>query len=165
MISFPTHGTQRVFIVDDEPSLRDLFSVALEDASREVTTCGNGVTALKVLKKNKFDAILLDLSLPDIDGIHILGEMRKGGDKTDVILCSANVDEGSFHAAVELNVTGFISKPVTLAALRQIMGDVLAGNFDTERSINEFAAQFGYGRGKCGTSSSGCKASSGKNGS
>lgn len=144
MISYPTHDTQRVFIVDDEPSLRDLFSVALEDNNREVSACGDGFTALRILERNTFDVILLDLSLPDISGIHILREMRKRGDNTRVILCSANVDKKSFQSAMELGVAGFISKPVTLFTLRKIVSDVLSGNFDQDRSATEFAQQFGF---------------------
>ncbi len=147
MISFPTHVTQRVFIVDDEPSLRDLFSVALEEPAREVVTCENGFAALRMLAENTFDLILLDLSLPDISGIHILREMRKRGDETRVILCSANVDQKSFQTAVELGAVGFLSKPVTLSTLRETVSQVLSGSFDENRSAAEFAQQHGFSLG------------------
>jgi len=147
MISFPSHGTQRVFIVDDEPSLRDLFSAALEDDTREVVTCENGLTALRILGETRFDAIILDLSLPDTNGIHILREMRRRGDNTKVILCSAHVDERSFRAALELGVAAFLGKPVTLLALRQIVSEVLAGILDEVHSAAEFARQYGFSTG------------------
>lgn len=149
MISVPPHGAQRVFIVDDEPSLRDLFSVALEDETREVVTCGNGFTALRILVENSFDVILLDLSLPDTNGVHILREMRRRGDNTKVILCSAHVDERSFLSARELGVAAFISKPVTLLALRRIVSDVLAGSLDRAASAAEFAKLCGFSNESC----------------
>lgn len=144
MTSRDTHDAQRVFIVDDEPSLRDLFSVALEEETREVVTCGNGFSALRVLAENSFDVILLDLSLPDTNGVYILREMRRRGDNTKVILCSAHVDERSFWSAMDLGVAAFISKPVTLMVLRQIVSDVLAGRMDEAASADKFAKRFGF---------------------
>lgn len=132
--------TKRVFIVDDEPSLRDLFSVALMDDSREILTCADGFSALRVLGESSFDVILLDLSLPDTNGIYILREMRRRGDFTKVILCSANVNEKAFVAALELGVTAFISKPVTLQALRETTQNVLEGETELNAgSPAEFA--------------------------
>ncbi len=140
----PTHDPLRVFIVDDEPSLRDLFTVALMDDSREIVSCDNGFTALRMLQESIFDVILLDLSLPDTNGIHILREMRLRGDMTQVILCSAHVNEESFRAALELGVTAFISKPVTLLRLRRIVSDVLSGKVEKYGSAAEFADEFGF---------------------
>lgn len=144
MTSSPPHKPQRVFVVDDEPSLRNLFSVALDDPSREVQTCEDGVTALKTLRDETFHLILLDLSLPDTDGIHILREMRERGDETPVILCSANVDERSFHDALKFGVTAFIDKPVTLLELRKIVSDVLAGEMGNVGSPEKFAQKLGF---------------------
>jgi len=140
----PTHDPLRVFIVDDEPSLRDLFTVALMDDSREIVSCDNGFTALRMLQESIFDVILLDLSLPDTNGIHILREMRRRGDMTQVILCSAHMDEKSFQGALELGVTAFVSKPVTLLRLRRIVSDVLSGKVERCGSAAEFADELGF---------------------
>lgn len=138
---------KRVFIVDDEPSLRNLFSVALEEPAREVFTCEDGSTALKTLENEVFHVILLDLSLPDTDGIQILREMRERGDETPVILCSANVDENSFNKALKFGVTAFINKPVTLLELREIVSYVLTGKMCNTGSPEEFARRCGFSMG------------------
>ncbi|MEP2776734.1 MAG: response regulator [Luteolibacter sp.] len=137
-------GTRRVLIIDDEPSLRDLFAVALTNEQTEVVACTDGFTALRALENGGFDAVLLDLSLPDINGIHILREMRRRGDRTAVILCSAHVDERSFMEALELDAAAFISKPVTLHSLRRIVSDVIAGTLGELGSASAFAEQFGF---------------------
>ena len=148
MNSQPTHDPLRVFIVDDEPSLRDLFSVALLDDSREIFSSADGFTALRMLREMTFDVVILDLSLPDTSGIDILREMRNRGDTTKVILCSAHVDEDSFHAALELDVAAFVSKPVTLLKLRRIVCDVLTNEVGKFGSAEEFACEFGFDLGK-----------------
>ncbi len=136
--------TKRVLIVDDEPSLRDLFAVALMEDTREILTCSDGFTALRALRESGFDLVLLDLSLPDTNGIHILREMRRRGDSTAVILCSAHVNEGAFLAAMELGVSKFVAKPVTLEAIRKIVNSVIGDLPDGSGSALDFAEKFNF---------------------
>lgn len=125
MTSAPPHEFKRVLVVDDEPTLLDLFPLALASATREIETAEDGPAALKKLRAGEFDLVLLDLRMPVLSGIDVLREMRKRGDLTRVILCSAFIPERSLIQALSLGVTIFISKPVTLNTLRDVVDDAL----------------------------------------
>ena len=65
-----------VLIVEDESAIRNLLSTALETNGYNYETATNGTMALSLLTKHQFDIILLDLGLPDLDGIDIIKKLR-----------------------------------------------------------------------------------------
>jgi len=69
----------RVLVVDDEPTLTDLLQMALRYEGWEVRTAGEGRQALTIARDFRPDAIVLDIMLPDIDGLQVLQRVRADG--------------------------------------------------------------------------------------
>ena len=71
----------KILIVEDEAALLDLYEEVLRDAGFEVSKSSNGRDALSMLSKDKFDLILLDLMMPEVDGIEVLKTVRSDADR------------------------------------------------------------------------------------
>lgn len=100
----------RVLVVDDEPDLRALYSINLEDAGHEVLTASNGAEGLGVVQRDHPDVVLLDLTMPVMDGYEFLQRLRKMPDRqeTPAIVVSA-VATGGYSR--KLGASCFMSKP------------------------------------------------------
>jgi DNA-binding NtrC family response regulator len=105
-------SSARVLIVDDDPASRRLLEVRLRPLECEVMTAGNGEQALTAIRTDQPDLVLLDLQMPRMSGIEVLGAMRKEGIDVPTIVITAH---GSIEAAVEAMKEGaydFITKPI-----------------------------------------------------
>lgn len=125
----PQRGTKRVLVVDDEPTLCFAFSFALKNATTLVDTAPSGATALRMLADEKYDAVFLDLRMPDINGIDVLRELRKTGNKIPVVMCSAFFTVEAVIAAVSQQVADFVLKPVRPADLRSALAHLFEPPF------------------------------------
>lgn len=107
-----------ILVVDDEPDIRQLLQEILEDESYEVAVAENGAAARQLYRERKPDLILLDIWMPDIDGITLLKEWKDDEQiGTPVIMMSGH---GTVETAVEATRLGaydFIEKPISLAKL------------------------------------------------
>lgn len=108
-----------ILVVDDEPDIRALVKEILEDEGYEVDTADNGQSAREHCQHRKPDLVLLDIWMPDIDGISLLKEWKEKlqGINFPVIMMSGH---GSVETAVEATRLGaydFLEKPLTLAKL------------------------------------------------
>ncbi len=77
---------QYVLVVDDEPHMRRVLEIMLNQAGYKVFVAGNGREALKVIRESPVDLVITDLRMPEMDGIELLGCMRKDGLPTPVIV-------------------------------------------------------------------------------
>lgn len=104
---------KKVLIVDDEQDLRDAVHEALETAGFEVLEAKNGAVGLTVALEEKPDLILLDLMMPEINGIGMLSRLRKDpwGKHAIVVLLTALEDAGSVAQAVEAGGNDYLIKP------------------------------------------------------
>ena len=107
-----------ILVVDDEPDIRELVRDILEDEGYTVATAENGEAARAALRERRPDLILLDIWMPDIDGISLLKEWHEGdGLPCPVIIMSGH---GTVETAVEATRLGaydFLEKPLSLAKL------------------------------------------------
>ena len=108
----------RILVVDDEPDIRELVSDILDDEGYQVTTAENGEAAREAYRSTEADLILLDIWMPDIDGISLLAEWGELGPlKCPVVILSGH---GTVETAVEATRLGafdFIEKPLSMAKL------------------------------------------------
>ena len=79
----------RVLSVDDEPSLTELLSMAMRYEGWEVSTAGSGSTAVTVAREVRPDAIVLDMMLPDFDGLEVMRKVRADQPDVPVIFLTA----------------------------------------------------------------------------
>ena len=86
----------KILVVEDEKDLLDIYTEILGEGGHDVSTAENGKGALDLMKDNKFDLILLDLMMPEVDGIEVLktarGDSEKYGDPRIVILTNLSSD-------------------------------------------------------------------------
>ena len=79
----------RLLFVEDEPDLREVLKKQLQGSGYSVDACGDGLEALDYLQLTAYDAVILDIMLPGVDGLSVLKKMRTAGDKTPVLLLTA----------------------------------------------------------------------------
>lgn len=106
---------RRVLVVDDEPDFLDIMRTRLEADDYEVTTADNGEEALRCIKNNKPDVVLLDVLMPGIDGLEVLKRIRKIDDSLPVYMVTAFSTDKRFKEANKLGASGFIVKTDDLA--------------------------------------------------
>ncbi len=117
----------KILFVDDEKFCLVSGKVILESAGFEVVTASCGTEALEVLRKEKFDLVLLDLMMPDIYGGEILLEIKSDKKIADVpiILQSGASDQSEIHKIISLGAAGYIIKPYNKDELVSKIKDVL----------------------------------------
>ncbi|MCT3075951.1 response regulator transcription factor [Leuconostoc citreum] len=101
----------KILVVDDEIAISTLLKYNLEENGYEVTVASDGQTAYDLAKQESFDAILLDLMLPVIDGMTLLKNLRQDKVSTPVILVTAKGDEFDRVFGLELGADDYITKP------------------------------------------------------
>ena len=125
----PAAGAQRprILVADDEASIRDLLSKALSMAEYEVETAVDGRAALDRLRVQNYDLLIVDLRMPGLDGLSVIRDARRFNTAMKVIIITGYPNEASAIEAVNLGVTGYLTKPFrvpqVLAAVARALGD------------------------------------------
>lgn len=99
-----------ILLIEDDPNITDFMEVVFEREQYRLTVAANGMEALTALQAETFDVILLDLGLPDIDGIDLLKILRKRMD-LPIVVISARKDENEKVAALDLGADDYVTKP------------------------------------------------------
>jgi len=106
-----------ILIIDDEESIRNSLSGVLKDEGWGVVSEGNGEAGLKAFKEKTPNAVLLDVWLPDRDGVDILGELVKINKNVPVIMISGHSDIDTAIKTIKMGAYDFIEKPLSLDRL------------------------------------------------
>ncbi|HOA87092.1 MAG: response regulator transcription factor [Microbacteriaceae bacterium] len=110
-----TDGTPvRVLVVDDEPMLTDLLSMALRMEGWEVRAAGSGAAALAAARDFAPDAMVLDVMMPDLDGLQVLRRLRASGDDVPVLFLTAKDAVGDRIAGLTAGGDDYVTKPFSL---------------------------------------------------
>jgi DNA-binding NtrC family response regulator len=108
----PVRSTrQRVLVVDDEASIRDLLAKTLALAEYDVDLAPDGRTALERLRIIPYDLLITDLKMPGVDGLAVIREARRLKADIPVIIITGFSTESSAIEAVNLGVSGYLTKP------------------------------------------------------
>lgn len=107
----------RLLIVEDNHELADWLARALSQASYAVDTAHDGEEAEHLVAIADYAAIILDLSLPKIDGMTLLRNIRRSGNRTPVIILTANASLGGRVAGLDTGADDYLAKPFELAEL------------------------------------------------
>jgi len=99
-------------IVDDNYFNRDLCALALEHVGYNVSQATNGIEAINILQKQKFDLLILDLAMPELDGMGVMREIREKNitHKMSIIVMTANPHMATNE--IDMNVDFVIYKPI-----------------------------------------------------
>ena len=101
----------RVLVVDDESAIRDLLSKTLALAEYDVDLAPDGRTALERLRIIPYDLLITDLKMPGVDGLTVIREARRLKADIPVIIITGFSTEASAIEAVNLGVSGYLTKP------------------------------------------------------
>jgi CheY-like chemotaxis protein len=115
----------RILIIEDSAHIRLLIREILEADAFTVTEAEGGRQGLELAAKEKPDCIILDLIMPDVDGLNILKSLRERGSTIPVIVVTAHMQESVRRQCLELGASGFVHKPLTRAELRHAVNKVL----------------------------------------
>jgi two-component system KDP operon response regulator KdpE len=99
----------KVLVVDDEPAIRRFLRTSLTAQGYQVTEAENGTTALDSLRRNTIDILVLDLGLPDIDGLDIIERLRGQGFAVPIVVLSSRVDEIGKVKALDLGADDYVT--------------------------------------------------------
>jgi DNA-binding response OmpR family regulator len=103
-------NSARILVVEDEPSIREVISLYLRRAGYQVTVVEDGQSALKSLSDQLPDLVVLDLMLPQVDGLEITRWLRERGD-TPIIMLTARREEQDRIAGLEMGADDYVVKP------------------------------------------------------
>lgn len=119
----PANQTFRILLVEDEPVIRELVKNMLSDGDVVVETATNGVEGLKAARTQEFDLILLDVVLPQMDGITVC-RLLKADPKTSGVplhMLTAKARKSDVDAATKAGANGYIYKPFRGAELMELV--------------------------------------------
>lgn len=134
---------KRVLVVDDDEGIRDATVELLTD-SFEVVTAANGAEALLLFEQMTFDAIVLDLMMPVLDGRAFKKALDERGIRIPVVVVSAGTDLGK--SAREMGVDEWLSKPFDINDLEAALTKVLAGPSGSSGGSGTASSGSGSGR-------------------
>jgi len=100
----------KILVVDDEPSILKLVTAYLESEGYDFLTAEDGISALKAVKSYRPDIIILDVMLPGMDGIEVLGQLRRESDAY-VIMLTARSEETDKIIGLSVGADDYLTKP------------------------------------------------------
>ena len=120
-------GRPRILVVDDEASIRDLLAKTLALAEYDVDLAPDGRAAIDRLRISPYDLLITDLKMPGVDGLTVIREGRRLRPDIPVIIITGYSSEASAIEAVNLGVSGYLTKPFrvprVLAAAAKALGE------------------------------------------
>jgi two-component system response regulator MprA len=113
----------RVLVVDDEPAVQTALSRALTLERYEVAQARDGREALERLSATPYEVVILDVSMPHVDGLEVCRRLREGGDRTPVLMLTAREGVDDRVAGLDAGADDYLVKPF---ALRELLARVRA---------------------------------------
>ena len=107
-------GNARILVIDDEHSVRWAFEKALQKAGYEVSLAENGIKGLKLFESFSPDITLVDIRMPEMDGLQVLKRIRELDSDAQVIVMTAYTDMETTITAMKLGAYDFLSKPFNI---------------------------------------------------
>ena len=112
----------RILVVEDEKALCDAIARSLRHLAYSVDCCHDGQTAIDLLAIETFDLVVLDLNLPEADGMTVLETLRETDHDTKVLILSARCDIADKVCGLDAGANDYLTKPFHLEAPRARMG-------------------------------------------
>jgi len=109
----------KVLLVDDEIDFLDIMAERMSARGMDVSTAGSAEDALKMVIAESYDAVIMDLMMPEMDGFKALKLFKQSRPELSIILLTANVPEEKCREAIKLGALDVIEKPADLNLLTQ----------------------------------------------
>jgi DNA-binding NtrC family response regulator len=115
------HNPLKILFADDESSLQELIAAELPRMGHQVTVCPDGLTAVAALEKNSYDCIIVDLDMPGLNGIEVIGRAREMSPDVDSIVLTGKGSTDTAIAALRYGAFDYILKPCKLIELQSLL--------------------------------------------
>jgi two-component system KDP operon response regulator KdpE len=106
-----------VLVIDDEPPIRRLLRTSLTANGFHILEAASGAEGLSAIDEHKPDLVVLDLGLPDLDGLDLIRTLRARGDNTPIVVLSSRGEERVKVEALDLGADDYVTKPFGMAEL------------------------------------------------
>jgi two-component system, OmpR family, response regulator MprA len=113
----------RILVVDDEPAVQSALFRALSLERYDVVGVADGEAALERLGTSAYEAVILDIAMPRVDGLEVCRRLREGGDRTPVLMLTARSEVDDRVAGLDAGADDYLIKPF---ALRELLARVRA---------------------------------------
>ena len=114
--------SSKILVVDDAADILNLFQHMLNRLGfNDITLAANGETALALLAEQKFDLLILDIELPDINGTAILDTVQVKYPQLPVVMCSAHNTVDNVRSTWDMGAKGFLAKPISANKLKNLL--------------------------------------------
>ena len=123
----------QIIVIDDYDHIRSTFASYLENFGYQVKMAKDGTEAKTLVEENIFDIAILDVCLPDINGLDLLGELKQVQPTLEVVICTGHTENYDFFGAIKAGAADWISKPCKLPELHAKL-NVLERNSNISRS-------------------------------
>ena len=126
---------ETILVVDDEPSIREFLQIMLEREGYEVSCADNGKKAISLFEQKRYDAVIADIRMPQVNGLEVLTKIKERSPETKVIMITAHA---SFESAVESMKVGaydYITKPFNIDEVKSTIRKALEKNGKPQKAI------------------------------
>ncbi len=125
----------KILLVEDEPDLSEVVSAYLEHNGYNVEVAANGREAVDKAFDNAYDAILMDIMMPVMDGIEALGEIRKSGNITPILLLTAKTEVEDRIRGLDAGADDYLTKPFAMGELLARVRSMTRRNSDYHSDV------------------------------
>ncbi|NQU12939.1 MAG: response regulator, partial [Desulfobacteraceae bacterium] len=135
-----------ILVVDDDPQIREIIEELVQSFGHACRSAGNGLDALNLIKKERFDIVICDIKMPGMDGLQVMTEVRKMNLDLPFIIITGFGEEYSYDGVVGSGAQDFIKKPFTTSELEtklnrifeeRLLEEKNRGLFERQVSLNE----------------------------
>ena len=110
---------------DDERSLQELMRIELDRMGHEVTVCPDGLTAVAALERNTYDCIIVDLDMPGLNGVQVIGKAKELSPDTEAVVLTGKSSMESAIAALRHGAFDYLTKPCKLVEIEALLNRVI----------------------------------------
>ena len=122
--------SERILVVDDDSSLAESITLALEALGYRAVVAEGGEEAIGKLREARYDAVLLDLRMPKTDGMSVLKQARKLDDEMVILILTGVEDEEIAAKAIEMGANEYLTKPCDINVLQLTLEHAFAARLD-----------------------------------
>jgi len=108
---------KRILIIEDDKEISDLIRLHLNDSGYETVQCGDGASGLATAQAESFDLIILDIVLPELDGLEVCKKLRAAESYVPILMLTSRADEVDRVLGLELGADDYMTKPFGIREL------------------------------------------------
>jgi CheY-like chemotaxis protein len=116
-----------ILLVEDNDTIREAFTILLEDSGYRIVQAANGAAALQSAEIDPPHLILMDLGLPDVDGLELVRTLARRGGSAPIVALTGRALETDQAACLAAGCAGYVTKPVDTEELLRLISTFLAG--------------------------------------